>query len=88
MSKSTNPKRPRDINQIAFQIVQEATGQAPKQIEEPVDPVSAAASALGRLGAKKGGHARAAKLTPERRKEIARKAIAARWDKKSNQSSD
>ena len=36
---------------------------------------------LGRLGGLKGGKARAEALTPERRKEIARKAIAARWAK-------
>lgn len=40
-----------------------------------------AAVALGRLGGKKGGPARAAKLTPEQRKEIARKAAEARWSK-------
>jgi hypothetical protein len=40
-----------------------------------------AARVLGRLGGLKGGKARAAKLTPERRKEIAQKAIAARWAK-------
>jgi hypothetical protein len=40
-----------------------------------------AAVALGRLGGKKGGKARAESLTPERRKEIAKKAIAARWAK-------
>ena len=31
--------------------------------------------------ASKGGHARAAKLSPRRRKEIARKAAYARWGK-------
>ena len=41
-----------------------------------------AAVELGRLGGKKGGKARAEKLSPERRKEIARKAAKARWDKK------
>jgi len=41
-----------------------------------------AAVALGRLGGKKGGPARAAKLTPEQRKEIAKKAAAARWSSK------
>ncbi len=41
-----------------------------------------AAVALGRLGGLKGGKARAAKLSPERRSEIARNAIKARWDKK------
>jgi len=39
------------------------------------------AVALGKLGASKGGIARAKKLTPERRREIAREAIAARWAK-------
>lgn len=40
------------------------------------------AQALGKLGGLKGGKARAAKLTPEQRAEIARKAAAARWAKK------
>jgi hypothetical protein len=39
------------------------------------------AVALGRKGGKKGGPARAAKLTPERRSEIARNAVTARWEK-------
>ena len=39
------------------------------------------AVALGRLGGKKGGRARAEKLTSERRLEIARKAAQARWGK-------
>ena len=53
---------------------------------EPVTPAkqakpekNPAAVALGRLGGKKGGKARAAKLTTEQRKEIARKAAEARW---------
>jgi hypothetical protein len=40
-----------------------------------------AAVALAKLGASKGGKARAAKLSAKRRQEIARKAIAARWKK-------
>ena len=36
----------------------------------------------GRLGGLKGGHARAEKLTPEQRKEIAKKAAESRWGKK------
>jgi len=40
-----------------------------------------AAVALGRLGGMKGGKARAAKLSPARRKAIAKKAAAARWKK-------
>jgi len=40
-----------------------------------------AAVALGRMGGKKGGHARAAAMTPEERSEAARKAVMARWAK-------
>jgi hypothetical protein len=36
---------------------------------------------MGKIGGKIGGKARAEKLTPERRSEIARKAVAARWKK-------
>ena len=45
----------------------------------PVPGKDPSAVALGRRGGLKGGKARAAKLTPERRSEIARKAAAARW---------
>jgi hypothetical protein len=37
--------------------------------------------ALGRLGGLKGGKARMSKLTPEERRELARKAVQARWAK-------
>ena len=50
--------------------------------ERKVPPeISRAAAALARRGASKGGKARAAKLTPERRQEIAKKAIRVRWEK-------
>ena len=42
---------------------------------------SAAAALLGRLGGRKGGLARARKLSPERRSEIARMAAETRWKK-------
>ena len=65
-------------------------GPIPKDAEHmPAKPAPAknpAAVALGRLGGKKGGLARAKKLTAEQRREIAKKAAAARW-KKRNQSS-
>jgi hypothetical protein len=73
--------RPRDPNQLAWQIVQEATGQAALPTQTP-DMRNPAAVALSKLGASKGGHARAAALSPAKRKAIARKAIAARWAKK------
>lgn len=70
-------KRPTDINELAAQLVGEATGEI-----EPVDPDEGkdpAAVALGRKGGLKGGKARAAKMTPEERSEAARKAAVARW---------
>jgi hypothetical protein len=44
-----------------------------------------AAVELGRLGGRKGGKARAERLSPERRREIAKKAAEARWAKKRQQ---
>ena len=71
-------KRPRDTNQLAWQIVQEATGQAEPAAELP-DTRNPAAVALSKLGAAKGGHARAAALSTAKRRAIAKKAIQARW---------
>ena len=64
----------RDTNTLAFDIVQQATGQKP--VEKEKDP---AAVALGRKGGLIGGRARADALTPAKRKAIARKAALARW---------
>lgn len=80
-------KRPRDPNALAFQVMLESTGQAPKydpsQDTKPVDPSkNPHAVALGRLGGLKGGTARAAKLSPKKRSQIAAKAAKARWGKK------
>ena len=55
-------------------------GSREKETGEPEK--NPAAVALGRLGELKGGKARAQKLSPEKRREIARKAAAARWAKK------
>ena len=52
------------------------------QGDDPYEGKNPAAVELGRLGGKKGGKARAAKLTPEERSEQARKAATARWGAK------
>ena len=72
---TTRPKN-LDVSQLAKRILDEATGDEPKT-EPPTK--NQAAVELGRLGGKKGGTARAAKLTPEQRAEIAKKAAAKRW---------
>lgn len=83
--RSSKKKRPHDFATIAYRVVQEATGEAEAtQAEAPPAELTpeerhAAAVALGRLGGKKGGPARAKKLTPEQRKEIAKNAARARW---------
>ena len=68
------------MNQLAKRIVDEATGEAEKTLPPPEK--NQAAVELGRLGGKKGGNARAIKLTPEKRREIAQNAAKARWLKK------
>jgi hypothetical protein len=75
-------RRPTDINLLAHQIMQEATGQIKEEPSAPPDGKNPAAVALGRLGGLKGGKARKDKLSPERRKEIAEKAAKARWGDK------
>ena len=77
MPKRSSKKKSRDINVLASQIVEEATGEATSKPEDSTK--NPAAVALGRLGGLKGGKARASKLTPEQRKEIAKKAAEARW---------
>ena len=66
--------RPRDPAQLAKLIVDIATGEIEDRVDDGRD---SAAAALGR----RGGKARAAGMTPERRAEIARKAAAKRWQK-------
>jgi hypothetical protein len=63
-------KKEHDFAVTAFRVVQEATGQLKGGFD---------AKAMGRRGGLRGGKARAEKLTPERRKEIAQKAAQARW---------
>jgi hypothetical protein len=75
----TKKKRPKDFNQRAKLIVDIATGEVTEK--NPDEGKNPAAVALGRLGGLKGGKARAAKLSPERRKEIAANAAKKRWSK-------
>jgi hypothetical protein len=77
----TRSSTDRDFAVNAFRVVEQAIGE--HMDGTPLENLDAsknqAAVALGRLGGKKGGKARAAKLSPERRKAIAKKAAAARW---------
>ena len=85
MRKRSSIKR--DANQLASSIVEQATGEEPEAGEDKAETEEdaearlrrEAAAILGRLGGKKGGPARAAKLSAERRTEIARTAARVRW---------
>ena len=68
-------KRPADVIGGAVKVMQIATGEIDEDIDD--DGKDKAAVALG----KKGGRARAAKLSKERRAEIAKQAAEKRWSK-------
>lgn len=70
----------KDVNQIAFETLQQAIGAMPKGQAER----KAEATELGRKGGLKGGVARAKSMTKEQRAEIAKKGAAARWNKPKN----
>jgi hypothetical protein len=62
-----------DLNQMAYRLVRESTEDKQPLTKAQID---------GRRDGAKGGAARAAKLSPEQRSEIARKAAQARWASK------
>jgi hypothetical protein len=78
---ASSPKRPKDANQLAKYIVDQSIGEIPKEQPPQEREKNPAAVALGKLGASKGGRARAEKLSGVERKEIARKAAEARWNR-------
>jgi len=73
-------KKEHDFAVTAFRVVQEATGQIEPKAKKPRKEYDY--KVLGHKGGLKGGKARANKLTPERRKEIAKVAASVRWRKK------
>lgn len=64
------PKK--DFSQIAFDVVQRATGEAPKT------PEPTAKQEAGRKGGLKGGKARMDQLTAEQKRELAMRGVAGR----------
>ena len=70
--------RPRDPIQLGKLMVDIATGAVPDAVDDGKDEI---AIARGKVGGEKGGVARAERLTPERRSEIAKKAASGRWNR-------
>ena len=73
MKTKSNPRR--DFTQVAFNVVKQAIG------EVAPEPELTGKKADSSKGGKKGGKARAKKLTSEQRSEIAKKAARVRWEK-------
>jgi hypothetical protein len=74
-----------DVAQNALRVIEQAIGEELKPqrkiVPFPPHKKNPAAVALCKLGGMKGGRARAAKLTPQERTEIAQRAAKARWGK-------
>jgi len=70
------PKRPTDVNQLGKLVVDLSVGE-----REEAPQSDAAASESARRGGLKGGEARAATLSADERKRIAKAAAQARWSK-------
>jgi hypothetical protein len=66
-------KRPADVIGNAVKVMRIATGEETEDLE--TDRAKSAAAELG----SRGGKARAARMSPELRREIAKKAAAKRW---------
>lgn len=77
----TRSSKDRDFATVARRVVEQAIGEHldGTPLEDPNAGKNPAAVALGRLGGAKGGRARADKLTPAKRSQIAKKAAKARW---------
>ncbi len=79
MAKRSSTKR--DFMQIAREVVEKAIGEHMDGTPLEPDTRDPHFVAIGRAGGKKGGRARAEKLSPKRRSQIAKKAAKARWNK-------
>jgi hypothetical protein len=74
-----------DVNEVAYRVMLEATGQAPKTVppsEREDDEKNPEAARRGKKGGEKGGKARADSLTDEERTRAAIDAARVRWKKR------
>ena len=82
--RSSKNEGSRDVNVIATSITEQTIGESrpiPPESFKVTSGKNPVAVILGKLGGKKGGRARADKLTAEGRREIARNAAQVRWRK-------
>lgn len=81
MASKKRPKLRKDENELAFDTVRAMLGEGPRPMPPGEREKNPEAVARGSKGGKKGGKARAARLSPEERKEAARLAAQSRWKK-------
>lgn len=74
MAKRSNKRK--DVVEIAHDMLLAIESGNIRKTPDGKDPI---AVAMGRRGGLKGGRARADSMTPEERRELAKKAAAARW---------
>jgi hypothetical protein len=83
--RRSNKKLPKDRNKLAYEIVRLSTEESEEKQKDPQEVAQHAISEylvlIGEKGGLKGGPARAKKLSAKKRKEIAKKAAMARWQK-------
>jgi len=82
MPNRSSKRQETDLNRRAFLTVQKVITESEGASEKPGKNPHAVA--LGQLGGRKGGRARAEKLSDRRRKQIAKKAATARWAKRAS----
>ncbi|MGI8961180.1 MAG: hypothetical protein ACR2IV_15720 [Bryobacteraceae bacterium] len=77
----TRSSKDHDFTTVGRHVVEQIIGEklSGEPLEDPNEGKNPHAVALGRLGGPKGGKARAAALSPRKRKQIAKKAAQARW---------
>ena len=83
MPRRSSKSRDHDFATVARRVVEQAIGEtlAGEPLPDPSSGKNPAAVALGKLGGAKGGKARAEKLSPAKRKAIAKKAARTRWNR-------
>ena len=70
-------KRPRDVSQCAYQIVEEST----RETKSSASLISKVMAEMGRRGGKIGGKRRLESMTAEERRNVASNAARKRWAK-------
>jgi len=78
-SRASKSGKKRDFTQIAKAVIDQVTDNLPQPKSDTRNPH---AVALSKLGASKGGKAKAKSLPRKKRREIAKKAARARWKKR------